>query len=558
MTIKFTEQNSQTHTFNDNVSVAGPTGPVNSITTEERPSPREALAAVAGNQVKMIEHPGANRLLSQVAAETGDALRGVDIYNLNAIPTLLQDGRLVQPDYDFLRTWVENHIHFYRVKKSDDKTEMVYYSLSKVNTLGIFKASQFLSRLRRIEQVNQCQLPVLRPDGSLTLLPHGYDELTQTLTLDPGFAINEEMNAEQAISYIEDLLGEFKFPDTARSKGVAIAGMIGLFVTSMLPSGSLRPCFVVVANAEGAGKTLLVKSITHPVFGRISVGSMPDRDEEIEKRISSFLIKGEKLLVFDNVRGRLDSPALEALLTAPNWNGRLLGRSEPIDVPNLSTVFITGNGLTVTPDLRRRSLFINLMLRVERAEEQVFNRLLDDEVLTGMRPDTLSALWALVRHWDSNGRPDFKEPSHSAFPRWAALVGGIMQAAGLECDFTPPRLQGLLDTETDDMRRLIEIMSMENPVVNFHDLATLAYRIGVFEDILGTYDRLGPLEDLEDMDNPGMQYEPPLNLTRSQKSKLASLLGRYQDRQIGNHIFRVTGQGRDRRYTVEPIGSEPA
>jgi hypothetical protein len=83
---------------------------------------------------------------------------------------------------------------------------------------------------------------------------------------------------------------------------------------------------------------------------------------------------------------------------------------------NNVTVLITGNGCTVSPDIRRRSLFVELFMEQERAEDRKFKRILDDGEFLAMRPRILAALWALVREWDAAGRP---KPSrtHTAFPR---------------------------------------------------------------------------------------------------------------------------------------------
>jgi hypothetical protein len=68
----------------------------------------------------------------------------------------------------------------------------------------------------------------------------------------------------------------------------------------------------------------------------------------------------------------------------------------------------------------------------ERAEDRKFQRILDDAALLAMRSDILAALWAFVREWNLAGRP---KPSraHSSFPRWAEIIGGIVEFAGFGC-----------------------------------------------------------------------------------------------------------------------------
>ena len=96
------------------------------------------------------------------------------------------------------------------------------------------------------------------------------------------------------------------------------------------------------------------------------------------------------------------------------------------------TVFVTGNGCTVSPDMRRRSLFVELFMEDERAEDRKFQRVLDDAVLLALRPRIIAALWALVREWDAAGRLK-PSKSHAAFPRWAEVICGIVEFAGFGC-----------------------------------------------------------------------------------------------------------------------------
>ena len=51
---------------------------------------------------------------------------------------------------------------------------------------------------------------------------------------------------------------------------------------------------------------------------------------------------------------------------------------------NLMTVFVTGNGCTVSPDMRRRSLFVKLFMEDECAEDRKFKRVLDDATVVAL------------------------------------------------------------------------------------------------------------------------------------------------------------------------------
>jgi hypothetical protein len=62
-----------------------------------------------------------------------------------------------------------------------------------------------------------------------------------------------------------------------------------------------------------------------------------------------------------------------------------------------AVVLLTGNQLTVSPDMRRRALMIELFMQELRAEDRQFRRILDETAMLEMQPRLLAALWALVR-----------------------------------------------------------------------------------------------------------------------------------------------------------------
>ena len=154
-------------------------------------------------------------------------------------------------------------------------------------------------------------------------------------------------------------------------------------------------------------------------------------------------------------------------------------------------MFVTGNGLTVSADMRRRSLFGELHLEEERAEDRKFERTLDFATLLELRPTLLAALWALVRSWDMLGRP---EPSraHSAFPGWAKVVGGVVEAAGFGCPFETAHVTAMADPVAEDMRSLASAMAAKATGLTFPELVELAREHGLFETFIGGVEDGGP------------------------------------------------------------------
>jgi len=241
-------------------------------------------------------------------------------------------------------------------------------------------------------------------------------------------------------------------------------------------------------------------------------------------------VREARTVVFlDNLKGRLSSEPLEGFLSAPVWSGRKLGVNESITGDNLATVFCTGNGMTVSPDMRRRSLFVELHIEAERAEDRQFRRLLDLPTLLEMRPKILAALWAIVRHWNEQGRP-LPSRGHTAFPSWANIIGGIVEAAGFACPLQTANVTAIADPDGEDMRRLVLEMANRQAPCTFAEVIELSREHGLFEHVIGT--------DTEE-------------LGRREKSAFSRLLGRYDRRLVLNHHFILEGKGKTRRYKVE-------
>ncbi len=489
----------------------------------------DPLQAAITDPRPKVQLPGEDYLLSAFASALGKELSSKGMHRLNHRAVVLRDGELRTVTPQEFRTLAEQHVICYRQQSHRKQVYEVGVTMTEDNARGVLASPQFLDQLFDVRCVNSARLPVLRVDGRLELLPEGYDMESKTLTMSGGLAYNETMDLEAARIVIDDLLAEFYFADGQRSKAVAIAAMLSLYCNGLLPDKSLRPAFVYVANAEGAGKSILAACAIVPTMGRLPTGSKADTDDEMRKVLLTTVREARQLVFLDNVKGKLSSGALEGFLSAPTWSDRLLGVNEFCAADNRATVFITGNGLTVSPDMRRRSLFADLHLGVERAEDRKFSRVLDVPTLLAMRADILAALWALVRHWNESKRP---APSrgHSAFPTWANIIGGIVEAAGYDCPLETAQIAATADQDGDDMRRLVEGMEV-GTALTFGKVVAVAKEKGCFENIIGG-------------DNA---------VKRADRVKLSRLLARYDKRLAGQRRFVIEGKGHNRKYRVEEV-----
>ncbi len=484
------------------------------------------------NGMPALRLPGDGRLISDFADELGELLNGHGILNRKgAAFTIDHEGqRLKIADAVWLRTWVEDQVVPFRKHFSEKSGEIkIVKSMSKDTAQAVLGSPQFLARLPLVERFHPCPMPWLRDTGKIELLPPGLDKVSRTYTVDPGFPIDALPFCE-AKAEIEARLAEFPWTeDGGRSKAVAIAAMLTTFAGGLLPARSTKPVFIYSANAEGSGKTTLAQLAGMPYLDVPAEGA-PDNETEWQKKLLSLVISGRRLVLLDNLKGHLNSPSLESYTTSATFSGRILGVSREFTGEAGATILITGNGLTFSPDLRRRSLMVELFMPELRSEDRTFHHRISTATISARRPKILSALWGLVRAWDNGGRPPASR-MNTSFPEWCETIGGIVEFAGWGCPTAPAQIEGMGDTDTADFATLAAAMKLGTRY-EFEELSNMIEELGLFEHI--TTDR-----------------ESTDALSRRAKKRLSTIFGRYDGRRATESgYFKRIGKGHQRRYLV--------
>ena len=283
------------------------------------------------------------------------------------------------------------------------------------------------------------QLPIVRPDGSIRTVA-GYDSASSFMLDAPaGLAIPAvpdvptDEQVREALLAFDDLLADFPFVDKA-SRANALAMMITPIVRPAI-RGCVPP-FVIDAPRMGTGKGLLCDLVSVAVAGRdLEAMTLPEKEEEVEKRITSILLGAPAVARIDNVGRPLDSDHLCSLWTSQTWEGRYLGHSKMLKLPNETTWLITLNNARLEGDVPRRVVYVRLDARVERPWERSAFR--HPDLLAhakAVRGRTIWAALVLVRRWaalDCPGPAD-DVPTKGSYEEWRRIVGGILRAAGVQ------------------------------------------------------------------------------------------------------------------------------
>jgi len=216
-----------------------------------------------------------------------------------------------------------------------------------------------------------------------------------------------------------------------------VANMVGLMVTGLLVNNFVstgKPITLIDGNQPNTGKTWLIRTLGVVLDGMEppTLFYTPD-DEELQKRICAKLREGTgSVLLLDNAKmvggGAISSPVIESLSDGKEISLRILGVSANYTRPNDLVWTLTMNDTRTSPDLVSRGLPIQLYYE-GRTEDRVFSGPNPINYAREHRLEILGELAGMVVRWVQAGRPDGTR-SHR-YQRWARIVGGIMQVAGL-------------------------------------------------------------------------------------------------------------------------------
>lgn len=543
------------------------------VSLEETHVPGGNGRARAGS-LPRVELPGDNVQLRGFAAELAKHLKNKGLYRRDTVVVVPfeEKERVEFMTASAFRTWAERYVAPYKTRHDESGAPYdVLRSMPVETAEGTLACWDFWPKLPNIEEINTIRLPT-RKNGKLVLQAEGYEASTKTLSFTGNVVLDETLSLEQATDYLRDLLAEFPFGDwveveradedgggtirQSRGQAVHVAAMLSQFARGLVPRSAQRMGFIYNANSPRSGKTLLAKIALFPVNGQVAVQSWNKEDVELRKVLDAESLRGAPYILFDNVKGHMQSQVLEGFMTAPYWSGRVLGISKMFTAPNLASLFVTGNDCTVSPDIGFRCLICNLFVEEALPSDRKITRLIDDAWLAepSNRNAILSALWAIVRHWDAAGAPPPSGVLKRGYETWGRVIAGMVEFAGFGDCLAEPNTENASDTENEDMRALVKHLLAMDPdglqrrqEFTFQQIVNVCHAQGLFEWTLdGKFEKDNPTDWI---------------LTNRDLSRFGKLLRRYAPVQ-GRRVFRfkegnvgmsASGKNRSRRYNIDRL-----
>jgi hypothetical protein len=284
--------------------------------------------------------------------------------------------------------------------------------------------------------------PLLQEDGGI-VAGNGYDPALQIWCANvpevPVPAAPTKGEAEAGLALLRRTFCTFPFQDSPfmQRNGLAVVDtgkppelaeasfLAGLMTAVCRPSLHLAPGLLFTApevTGSGAGKGLLVRAICEIAYGiKPSPFTAGHDRSELDKRLVSELIEASPVTFLDNVNGAvLKSDTLASVMTERPARVRVMGMSRMVPLNCAGLIVLTGNGLSVSEDLARRFLSIQLEPQCEDAEARPFTGDLLAHVREH-RADLLAAvltIWRWGRQNAADHTPGLRLASFETWGRW--------------------------------------------------------------------------------------------------------------------------------------------
>lgn len=323
---------------------------------------------------------------------------------------------------DGFRTRVEHHflpLSFRADGKGGYSLKNV--TVSKDLAMALLASREMQQHLPSI--IGLAAAPILLPDGRI--IGCGYDAASGWLVT--GGRADTDFTVADAADYLAALLEGFDFAtpgDRARALSAFFspAFRFGRF-TSRVPIDGAE------ADNSQSGKTYRQMVVAAVYGAEPSVITQRDGGVgSLDETFASRLHQGRPFVLFDNIRGKLDSQYLEAYMTT-------VGRTFPVRVPHAGTadidpsghaISLSSNGVEMTRDLANRTCLIRIRKRPATYSYPTYDGLPLLAYVQREQGRVLGAVYAILQDWITAGKPTTPDGGHD-FREWASASDYIVQ-----------------------------------------------------------------------------------------------------------------------------------
>lgn len=276
----------------------------------------------------------------------------------------------------------------------------------------------------------------------------------------------------------EDLLDRLDKGEETPSLCALLALVLLPFMREMIDGPT--PGHFFTKPAPGTGASLLIETASMIALGdEVPSMSLPTNREEVDKTLTALFTSGMPIANFDNIDLSIDSGALASAMTKRRHAARLLGTPRTVEVPVRMIWVFSGNNVTMSGELLRRCVPIELDARLP--DPTMGRTFLLDDIKAHVREhrwELVSAYLTLVQHWIAEGQPQYTGRALSSFEDWTRKMGGVLEAAGLRGFMANVEAwkENAKDGREEDAKRLMRALSCEEDGTIFRAKGTAVPR----------------------------------------------------------------------------------
>lgn len=390
-------------------------------------------------QPERIEHTrGAT---SHTTDETLNLLRTLpDFFDLGDRIAIVNNGICHLLDQSSLAYWLGSIAQFYRTQKSAN---------GNINEISIDPPSQTIKQVLSLHKMRGLKslravitAPVILPSDGRVISSLGYDPESELFLDMPDSPLPiDVLNCPDDIRFAYEALTK-PFEDFPVASELDRAVLVAAILTAIQrPALNTAPAIGIDAPVQGSGKTYLALCLAALATGRvcsIMPPLDPSHDDEARKRLFSLIAAGELAVIWDNILGDFDSPALASVLTSAVFCDRILGKTETSEYPNNLLVFLTGNNLQLANDMTRRAIVCRLDSKLENPATRKFDKNPLEYILCNRQKMIQAGLSLILTYLRSeacaSGGAVYE--STASFEQWDKTVRQVVAWLALHQDLT--------------------------------------------------------------------------------------------------------------------------
>ena len=286
----------------------------------------------------------------------------------------------------------------------------------------ILCSRKFLDSISKINLVTNVPV-ILHGKNNECRIINSYDEASGIF---PTGAPVENVPLDEAIRLLNLVVADFHYQSEG-DKSRALAALLTPALVAGGISNARAPMMLLEADKSQSGKGFFSK-ILGAIYNEtpVTVAQRERGTGGLDENFDAAVCSGRQIIVLDNLRGKLNSPQIEAFLTSERHMARMPYSPQVEVEPGRYFIMATSNNFELTVDMANRACIIRIFKQSKNYRFQSFpeGNILDH--IKANQPQYLGAVFAVIREWVRLGSQRMPHAAHD-FRDWCKVLDWIVQ-----------------------------------------------------------------------------------------------------------------------------------